>query len=170
MVFIKMDKSTIAFILIVIISLLNPELIYNLNKSFIGKLIILIIITFFSSANIILGLLTIFMYFIILDKYKYVIEGMISEEKITTENTIGEIKNSETKQNLEKKKNGEITKNMKDTEEKDKNKIIISTFNNSNGVDIQDIRDSIASKDSNSFPLSKNMFKSSDDIEPFNNR
>lgn len=165
-----MDKSTIAFILIVIISLLNPELIYNLNKSFIGKLIILIIITFFSSANIILGLLTIFMYFIILDKYKYVIEGMISEEKITTENTIGEIKNSETKQNLEKKKNGEITKNMKDTEEKDKNKIIISTFNNSNGVDIQDIRDSIASKDSNSFPLSKNMFKSSDDIEPFNNR
>ena len=99
-----MNKSTIAFILIVIISWLNPELIYNLNKSFIGKLIILIIITFFSSANIILGLLTIFMYFIILDKYKYVIEGMTSEEKITTENTIGEIKNSETKQNVEKKK------------------------------------------------------------------
>ena len=165
-----MNKSTIAFILIVIISWLNPELIYNLNKSFIGKLIILIIITFFSSANIILGLLTIFMYFIILDKYKYVIEGMTSEEKITTENTIGEIKNSETKQNVEKKKNGEINKNMKNNEEKDKNKIIISTFNNSNGVDIQDIRDSIASKDSNSFPLSKHMFKSSDDVEPFNNR
>ena len=59
---------------------------------------------------------------------------------------------------------------MKNNEEKDKNKIIISTFNNSNGVDIQDIRDSIASKDSNSFPLSKHMFKSSDDVEPFNNR
>jgi hypothetical protein len=155
----KMDKSTIAFILILIISFFNPELIYNLNKSFIGKLTILIVIIFFSSSNIILGLLTIFIYFAILDKYRYVIEGMISEEKINTENTIGEIKNNETKNNETKK-----------VKPKDENKIIISTSNNSNGVDIQDIRDSIASKDSNSLPLSKNMFKSTDNVEPFNNR
>jgi hypothetical protein len=157
----KMDKSTIAFILILIISFFNPELIYNLNKSFIGKLTILIVIIFFSSSNIILGLLTIFIYFAILDKYRYVIEGMISEEKINTENTIGEIKNNETKNNE--------TKKIKPKDE-NKNKIIISTSNNSNGVDIQDIRDSIASKDSNSLPLSKNMFKSTDNVEPFNNR
>lgn len=161
MVFMKMDKSTIAFILILIISFFNPELIYNLNKSFIGKLTILIVIIFFSSSNIILGLLTIFIYFAILDKYRYVIEGMISEEKINTENTVGEIKNNETKNNE--------TKKIKPKDE-NKNKIIISTSNNSNGVDIQDIRDSIASKDSNSLPLSKNMFKSSDNVEPFNNR
>jgi len=157
----KMDKSTIAFILILIISFFNPELIYNLNKSFIGKLTILIVIIFFSSSNIILGLLTIFIYFAILDKYRYVIEGMISEEKINTENTIGEIKNNETKNNE--------TKKVKPKDE-NKNKIIISTSNNSNGVEIQDIRDSIASKDSNSLPLSKNMFKSTDNVEPFNNR
>ena len=165
MVFTKMDKSTIAFILILIISIINPELIYNLNKSFIGKIIILIVIIFFSSSNIILGLLTIFMYFAILDKYRYVIEGMITEEKINTENTIGQIKNNETTKNNETKKIG-------DSEEKtkNKNKIIISTSNNSNGVDIQDIRDSISSKDSNSLPLSKNMFKSNDDVEPFNNK
>lgn len=161
MVFMKMDKSTVAFILILIISFFNPELIYNLNKSFIGKLTILIVIIFFSSSNIILGLLTIFIYFAILDKYRYVIEGMISEEKINTENTIGEIKNNETKNNE--------TKKIKPKDE-NKNKIIISTSNNSNGVDIQDIRDSIASKDSNSLPLSKNMFKSTDNVEPFNNR
>ena len=159
MIFMKMDKSTIAFILILIISFFNPELIYNLNKSFIGKLIILIVIIFFSSANIVLGLLTIFMYFVILDKYRYVIEGMTNEETITTENTIGEIKNNKTKK-------------LKDSQEKtkDNNKIIISTSDNSNGVDIQDIRDSIASKDSNSLPINKNTFKSSDDVEPFNNR
>lgn len=159
MIFMKMDKSTIAFILILIISFFNPELIYNLNKSFIGKLIILIVIIFFSSANIVLGLLTIFMYFVILDKYRYVIEGMTTEETITTENTIGEIKNNKTKK-------------LKDSQEKtkDNNKIIISTSDNSNGVDIQDIRDSIASKDSNSLPINKNTFKSSDDVEPFNNR
>lgn len=168
-----MDNLTIAFILILIISWINPELIYNLNKSFIGKLIILIVIIFFSSSNILLGLLTIFIYFIILDKYSYIIEGMTTEDKINTENTIGEIKNDETK-NDETKNNGTknkgTNKNMKDAEQKNKNKIIISTSDNSNGVDIQDIRDSIASKDSNSFPLSKNMFKSSDDVEPFNNR
>lgn len=156
--FMKLDKETIAFILLIIISLINPELIYNLNKFYIGKLIILMVIVFFSSANIILGLLVIFMYFAILDKYRYVIEGMTNEEQIITENTIGEIKQNETN-----------VKNVKETKKSDK--IIISTENsNTNGVDIQDIRDSIASKDSNTLPLSKNMFKSSEDVEPFNNR
>jgi len=136
MTFIKMDKSTIAFILLFIISLINPQIIYDLDKSFIGKIIILIVIVFFSSTNILLGLLTIFIYFSILEKYKYVLEGMTNDE------------------------------NKKDKKNK-KDKIIIST-SNPNGVDIQDIRDSIASVDSNSLPLSKNMFKSSDNVEPFN--
>jgi hypothetical protein len=136
MTFIKMDKSTIAFILLFIISLINPQIIYDLDKSFIGKIIILIVIVFFSSTNILLGLLTIFIYFSILEKYKYVLEGMTNDE------------------------------NKKDKKNK-KDKIIIST-SNPNGVDIQDIRDSIASVDSNSLPLSKDMFKSSDNVEPFN--
>lgn len=172
MVFMKMDKSSIAFILIVIISWINPELIYNLNKSFIGKVIILIIIIFFSSSNIILGLLTIFMYFIILDKYRYVIEGMMTEDKIDTENTIGKIKTNEIKKNIKDFEGKDDDKNYDKNKDNNnnKNKIIISTSDNSNGVDIQDIRDSIASKDSNSFPLSKKMFKSTDDVEPFNNK
>ena len=92
MTFIKLDKATIAFILLFIISWINPELIYNLNKFYIGKLIILMVIIFFSSTNIILGLLTIFIYFAILDKYRYVIEGMTNEDQIVTKDTIGEIK------------------------------------------------------------------------------
>lgn len=156
-----MDKSTIMFILLIIISWINPELIYNLNKFYVGKLVILIIIVFFSSCNIILGLLTILMYFLILDKYRYVIEGMSNEEQIKTENTIGEIKENVKEEGNEEKEVGE--------KESKKNKIIISTSNiNSNGIDIQDIRDSIASKDSNSLPLNRNIFKSSDDVEPFN--
>ena len=157
-----MDKETVAFILLIIISFINPKLIYNLNKFYIGKLIILIVIIFFSLSNIVLGLLTIFIYFLILDKYRYVIEGMDDEQRIDTSNTVGEIK-----QNEKNNKNSEEKKE----EEYKKNKIIISTNNvNSSGIDIQDIRDSVASKDSNSFPLSKYMFKSSDDIEPFNIR
>lgn len=162
MAFMKMDKSTIAFILLIIILWINPELVYNLNKSHIGKLIILMVIIFFSSVNIVLGLLIIFVYFAILDKYRYVIEGMENEQTIVTNDTVGEIK-----ENATEKKEEKVTKEDK---EKNKNKIIISTENsNTNGIDIQDIRDSISSKDSNTFPLSKNMFKSSDDIEPFNN-
>jgi hypothetical protein len=154
---IKMNKEIIAFILIIIISFVNPKLIYNLNKFFIGKIILLIIIIFFSSYNIILGLLIIFIYFAILDKYRYVIEGMTGEQTIVTINTIGEQPVDET--------------DKPNKFEEKKNKIIISTsYSNTDGIDIQDIRDTIASKDSNSFPLSKNMFKSSDDIEPFNIR
>jgi len=160
MPFIKMNKETVAFILLIIISSMNPELIYNLNKFYIGKLIILIVIIFFASSNIVLGLLTIFMFFLILNKYRYVIEGMTNDDPIITNNTIGEI----TEKNTDKNKNTtDENKSIK------KNKIIITTSGvNSDGIDIQDIRDSIASKDSNSFPLSKNMFKSSDDVEPFN--
>lgn len=161
MTFIKLDKATIAFILLIIISWINPELIYNLNKFYIGKLIILMVIIFFSSENIILGLLTIFMYFAILDKYRYVIEGMTNEQQIVTKDTIGEIK-----------QDGPSLSETKEKEKSEKkDKIIISTKNsNTDGIDIQDIQDSIASKDSNTLPLSKNMFKSSEDVEPFNNR
>ena len=146
MSFIKINKSTIAFILLFIISLINPQIIYKLDKSFIGKLVILIVIVFFSSANIILGLLTIFIYFLVLEKYKYIIEGMTDHKN-----------NQDIKEKLP---NGKNRKNEKD-------KIIIST-SNSNGIDIQDIRDSIASVNSNSLPLSKNMFRSNDNVEPFN--
>lgn len=160
MTFMKMDKSTIAFILLIIILFINPKLVYNLNKFYIGKIIILMVIIFFSSVNIVLGLLTIFIYFAILDKYRYVIEGMENEQSIVTNNTIGEIKG-----NVTKGKEGE------ERNKGNKDKIIISTENsNINGIDIQDIRDSIAPKNSNTFPLSKNMFKSSDNVEPFNNR
>jgi hypothetical protein len=160
---IKINKEIIAFILIIIISFVNPELIYNLNKFFIGKIILLIIIIFFSSYNIILGLLIIFIYFAILDKYRYVIEGMTGEQSIDTINTIGEQPVSKTDKTNKTNKPNKF--------EEKKNKIVISTsYSNTDGIDIQDIRDTIASKDSNSFPLSKNMFKSSDDIEPFNIR
>ncbi len=161
MTFIKLDKATIAFILLFIISWINPELIYNLNKFYIGKLIILMVIIFFSSTNIILGLLTIFIYFAILDKYRYVIEGMTNEDQIVTKDTIGEIKQD----------GSSISKTEEKEKSEKKDKIVISTENsNTDGVDIQDIKDSIASKDSNTLPLSKNMFKSSEDVEPFNNR
>lgn len=159
----KIDRETIVFILLIIILLINPDLIYNLNKSFIGQIMLLIVIIYFSCHNLVLGLLTILLYFIILDKYRYIIEGMIGEQQITTNNTIGEIDNEQTK--VKESDENKMSENDK------KNKIIISTNNvNSNGIDIQDIRDSISSKDSNSFPLSKNMFKSSDDVEPFNIR
>jgi hypothetical protein len=147
-----MDKSLISFILLIVISITNPELIYNLNKSFIGNIIILICIVFFSMYNIVLGLLMVFIYFAILEKYRYIIEGM-TEQKINTPNTIGEIEKPKTK--------SKPTKN-------EEHKIIISTSTNSNGIDIQDIQDAVSSKDSNSFPLSKNMFVSSDAVEPFN--
>lgn len=146
-----MDKSFISFILLIVIAIINPELIYNLNKSFIGNIIILICIVFFSVHNIVLGLLMVFIYFAILEKYRYIIEGM-TEQKINTPNTVGEI---------EKAKPTKINK-------EDDHKIIISTSTNSNGIDIQDIQDAVSSKDSNSFPLSKNMFNSSDGVEPFN--
>ena len=179
-----MDKQTIAFILLIIITLINPNLIYNLNKWSIGQIIILIVIIYFSCHNVVLGLLTIFLYFSVLDKYRYVIEGMSnegmsnegipSEQKITTDNTIGEINLQEANNYKKDEKDEKDEKNKKDENKKDENKkdkIVISTSNiNSNGIDIQDIRDSIAAKDSNSFPLSKSMFKSGDDVEPFNIR
>jgi hypothetical protein len=134
--FAKTETKTnmnMAFILVVIIALFNTELIYKLNKFYIGKMVILAVIVLFTMSNAVLGLLLVFIYFAILEKYKYILEGM----------------------------------NTKPTTESDKNKLYVSSNNTLKGIDIQDIQDSVTPKDSNSFPLSKNMFSSGDDIEPF---
>ena len=90
MTFAKMDKTLISFILLIIIIFVNQKIIYDLNKTYIGKIIILICIIWFSTHNLVLALLLVFAYFMILEKYKYIIEGM-TEQQIDTPNTIGEI-------------------------------------------------------------------------------
>lgn len=156
-----MDNVSIVFVLLIAIIWINPKLIYDLNKFYIGKIILLMIITFFSYNNIVLGLLIIFIYFAILDKYRYIIEGM-ENQTIVTIDTIGEIKQNK---NEEQEKENEGF----ETKDENKNKIIISTSNlKGNGIDVQEIRDLVTPKNSNTFPISKKMFKSSDDVEPFN--
>jgi len=167
-------NMNIAFILVSAIALLNSEMIYNLNKFFIGKMIILIFIIFFSINNIILGLLLSFIYFIILEKYNNsIIEGM-TEQQINTINTIGELPKLQNENTTNENTTNENTTNENTTNENKKNKkdklYVLTTDQKYNmGIDIQDIKDSISSKDSNSLPLSKNAFKSGDDVEPFNN-
>ena len=65
----------------------------------------------------------------------------MTEQQIDTPNTIGEID--------------------------EKRKIVISTSSPPTGINIEDIRDAVSSKDSNTFPLSKDKFKSTDEVEPF---
>lgn len=153
-----MDKTIIAFILLALFILTNPKMVNDLNNHLIGKVIIISLIIYFTNYSLVLGLLCVFIYFMILDNYKYIIEGLetqqpenknllteeqknkIKEQHITTENTVGSI-----------------------PEEK---KINIST-NNQTGIDREDIKNSIASKDSNTLPINKNMFSSGDNVEPF---
>lgn len=162
-------KMNIAFILVSIIALLNSEMIYNLNKFFIGKMTILIFIIFFSINNIILGLLLSFIYFIILEKYNNSrIEGM-TEQQINTINTIGELPKEQNTNITNENITNENTINETTTNKKDKLYVLTTDEKYNMGIDIQDIKDSISSKDSNSLPLSKDAFKSGDDVEPFNN-
>lgn len=171
-------KMNIAFILVSIISLLNSAMIYNLNKFFIGKMMILIIIIFFAINDINLGLLLTFIYIIILEKYNgLIIEGM-EEQRIDTIDTIGELPkernkplisiNTNINENANTNANTNASENKLD-KQKDKLYVLTTDEKYNMGIDIQDIKDSISSKDSNSLPLSKDVFKSGDDIEAFNN-
>jgi hypothetical protein len=155
-----LDRTIAIFILLMLIIFTNTKIIYDLNKYLIGKLIIIIGIIYFTKYNIVLGLLSVFIYIGILENYKYIIEGMNN--------------NDENKTKLEQKKNSKEsideqhinTINSIGSIVPEESKINIST-NNSDGTDREDLKNSIKSLDSNSLPIHKSMFSSEDNVEPF---
>jgi hypothetical protein len=155
------------FLMLVIILMINPLLIYNIYDNILGRVILIIIIIFFTIHNVTLGLLAVLC--LIIASNMYFIEGLenMGDEnlnKSSTDVTIGDDNANTTP--LSDKKIRVITRSTKVLPPMNNSKISeMKTFAEEGGVDRQTIEESVRSKSSKALPTSESS-TNSDDVQP----
>lgn len=165
---VKTNSIVGLFFILIIILVINPNFIYNINSSILGRLFLICLLIFFAMNNITLALLTLFIIIILLNKYDSFVEGM---ENIQTPDTIGEenvpITGKQevlTKDSVIQKKDDKIS----DLKAKAQaGQIQTTQTNDSNsGMDKEDIKNAIQSLSSSTIPIDKKTFISSENVQP----
>jgi hypothetical protein len=137
------------FIALLIILAVNPQAVNNIYNTILGRVCLIGLVVFFSMNNITLGLLVALAIITASKQFGSFVEGMdnIGEDNVTTKGK---------KIVLTKSK----TKNL--------NKDLIKMINKMevDGIDKEDIKNAIMSKDSKSIPVDPNTMKS-DDVTAF---
>ena len=133
---IKIQSIGALFVALVIILAINPTIVHNMYGSILGRLFLVSIVIFFAINNITLGLLIVLTIITALNQYGSFVEGMENETVDTTK----------TEENVSKKKS-EL-----------ENKIANETM----GIDKEDMKVTMMSKDSKQIPLDPNMNKSTE--------
>ncbi len=152
-----MKKGAFAlFGLLVAILAISPKFLYNIYDNLLGKLALLGVIAFLAKNNLTLGLLGVLCIIIVLSKYDTLVEGM---DNIPTPDTVGE-------DNLPNP-SGPNIKKVITKEEAQKKLSELKEKANEAGVDINDIKDALASKASNSIPVTKSSMGSSENVQAF---
>ena len=148
------------FILLVAVLVISPRFLYNIYDNILGKVVLLVVIAFLAKQNVTLGLLGVLCLIIVLSKYDGFVEGFTdSNSNITTPGTVGE-------DNVPKPV-GPSVKKVITKEEAQKKLSELKEKANEAGVDINDIKDALASKASNSIPVSKDSVSSSESVQAF---
>jgi hypothetical protein len=132
------------FVVLVIILAVKPRLVNNMYSTILGRLFLLGIVIFMSMNNLTLGLLAALTIIAASNQFGFLVEGM---ENIGDDNV--EVTGEQQV----------LTKSAVATAKKDK----LSEIKNSAdelGIDKEDIKNAIASKDSKSIPLDPNVMKS----------
>ena len=149
---IKIKSIGALFVALIIILAVNPNLVNNIYRSILGRLFLVCIVVFFSMNNVTLGLLTVLVIIAALNQFGSFVEGMengtpvtVGEENINTEGGKKVLTASAT--NAAKKN----ISALKDT-------ISDGTM----GIDKEDIKLAIMSKDSKQIPIDPKMNSSSE--------
>jgi len=145
------------FAVLIIILAVNPKVVNNLYSYILGRLFLVCVVIFFSINNVTLGLLSALAVITALNLFgSFVQEGM--ENQIPT--TVGEdnIDNTEGQTVLTNSATEAAKKKISDLKQ--------SIADGTIGIDKEDIKAAIMSKDSKTIPLSKNMTNSDDDVQP----
>jgi len=162
-------KTIVAlFIVLVIILLIKPKMIYNLYNTLLGRVVILAVIVFFAMHNATLGLLVALGVIVISNQFTVFAEGLENMDNTTTlgsvPSTVGDdnaiMPTMDAKQNVVTR-SGSADANKNDI----KNKRISEIKENAMGVDKEDIKNTLASKPSNTLPVPK--LTSSESVTPF---
>lgn len=165
---VKTNSIVGLFFILIIILVINPNFIYNINSSILGRLFLICLLIFFAMNNITLALLTLFIIIILLNKYDSFVEGM---ENIQTPDTIGEENVPITGKQEVLTKDSVIQKTddkISDLKAKAQaGQIQTTQTNDSNsGMDKEDIKNAIQSLSSSTIPIDKKTFISSENVQP----
>lgn len=165
---VKTNSIVGLFFILIIILVINPNFIYNINSSILGRLFLICLLIFFAMNNITLALLTLFIIIILLNKYDSFVEGM---ENIQTPDTIGEENVPITGKQEVLTKDSVIQKiddKISDLKAKAQaGQIQTTQTNDSNsGMDKEDIKNAIQSLSSSTIPIDKKTFISSENVQP----
>lgn len=135
----KMNILVGLFLVLLLILVINPRIIMGLYSSILGRVVLILVVVFFSMNNITLGLLTALV--VIIASNMFLTEGLDNMDNTSTTTTSTtsstappspealQAKKDELKQKLDDKLNG-----------------------NNTGVDLETIKNSVQSKSSNSLP------------------
>jgi len=151
-------KSILAlFVALAIILAVKPRIINNIYNTVLGRLFLIIVVIFFAMHNVTLGLLVVLAIILVTNQFSNFTEGM---ETMATPGTIGEENVPITgKQKV-------LTRDAEKKSSTSSNSPTISELkaNAVNGVDKEDIKNAISSKDSKTIPTDPNTMKSSENV------
>lgn len=133
------------FVALVIILAVNPKVINNIYGTILGRLFLICIVIFFAMNNTTLGLLVALAIITASNQFGSFVEGMDNQEPIT----IGDDNSTPS--------GNDTTKITVMTKDQDKQKLSDLKQNIAQGVDKEDIKAAIASKDSKQIPVDSSM-------------
>jgi hypothetical protein len=139
----KIKSISALFIALIIILIVSPRTIHNIYNSILGRVALIGIVIFFSMNNVTLGLLIALAVIAASNQFSPFVEGM--------ETTIGE--DNITTKGIQPVLTGKLVEDAKQKAEE-------------LGVDKEDIKNAVASKESKSIPLDPNSMKS-EEVSPF---
>ena len=158
---IKSQGIVFIFVALIIILAVNPKIVNNIYGSILGRLFLISTVIFFAMNNTTLGLLVVLVIITALNQFGSFVEGF---EQPTTFNDNNVSKNVDT--------NGRqlvLTASASDTSNKKiselKQQIAEGRAEGTAGIDKEDIKVAIMSKDSKKFPVDPNM-NSSSEVSP----
>jgi hypothetical protein len=153
---IKTKSIGALFVALIIILVVNPRMVNNMYTSILGRLFLVCVVVFFAMHNTTLGLLGALIIITSLNQFGSFVEAtlpIIEGMTDVTPRTVGEDNTSTT---------GGQTVLTNSASESVKKKISELKQDIADGIDKEDIKAAIMSKDSNQIPVAKNMNSSSE--------
>jgi len=157
---IKIQSIGALFIALVIILAINPTIVHNMYSSILGRLFLILIVIFFAMNNITLGLLIVLTIITALNQYGSFVETMLPSVEGMKNKTIDTIKEDNILNKKIKLKIDTIDTIKEENILNKKIKLKNNTINNIKGIDKEDLKITMMSKDSKQIPLDPNMNKS----------
>lgn len=144
----KIHGLFVLFVLLILILAIKPSIIKNIYGSFLGRVILIMIVLFFAMNNITLGLLTALVFIIFSNMvFREGLDNMDSTSTTTTTPTTPSIDTSTDSASMP---SSTTSTSSTDSTKDDKEKPLASSLGN---IDLATIRDSLQAKASSTLPV-----------------